>query len=87
MEAGTPFREAHAIVGELVRRALDGEGELVELVAAHPQLGSAAADLLAPGVSVTRRTTRGGAGPAAVAEQLERFQFRLAADQERIGDA
>ncbi|MGB1681945.1 MAG: argininosuccinate lyase [Acidimicrobiales bacterium] len=74
---GMPFRDAHAVVGEKVRRALAGEGSLHELVAADPQLGDEAAALLAPGVSVTRRTTRGGGAPAAVAEQITRFRAML----------
>jgi argininosuccinate lyase len=74
---GMPFRDAHAVVGEKVRRALAGEGSLGELVAADPQLGDEAAALLEPGVSVTRRTTRGGGSPAAVADQIERFRSRL----------
>lgn len=74
---GLPFRDAHAVVGEKVRRALAGEGSLRELVAADPQLGAEAAALLEPGVSVTRRTTRGGGSPAAVADQIERFRARL----------
>jgi len=86
VERGLPFRDAHAVVGEVVRRALDGEAPMAELVAAHPQLGAEAAALLAPGVSVTRRTTRGGGGPAAVAAQRERFAARLAADRSRLAD-
>ena len=74
---GMPFRDAHAVVGEKVRRALAGEGSLYELVVADPQLGDEAAALLAPGVSVTRRTTRGGGAPAAVAEQITRFRAML----------
>ena len=74
---GMPFRDAHAVVGEKVRRALAGEGSLGELVAADPQLGDEAAALLEPGVSATRRTTRGGGSPAAVADQIERFRARL----------
>ena len=74
---GMPFRDAHAVVGEKVRRALAGEGSLSELVATDPQLGAEAAALLEPGVSVTRRTTRGGGSPAAVADQIERFRARL----------
>ena len=74
---GMPFRDAHAVVGDKVRRALAGEGSLGELVAADPQLGAEAAALLEPGVSVTRRTTRGGGSPAAVADQIERFRARL----------
>ena len=75
---GTPFREAHAIVGTLVRRALAGEASLVALVTADERLGPQAAALVAPGVSVRQRTTPGGAGPEAVAAQLERFRDRLA---------
>ncbi len=82
---GTPFRAAHAIVGELVRESIDQGTPLADLVAAHPSLGSDAVALLAPGVSVTRRTTPGGAGPAAVAVQLERFRSQVAGDRERVG--
>ena len=78
VQGGTPFREAHAIVGALVRRTLAGEGALRDLVAQHPALGAEAAALVAPGVAVTRRTTPGGAGPAAVAVQLERFRSKVA---------
>jgi argininosuccinate lyase len=77
VSAGMPFRDAHAVVGALVRESLDNGGDLTELVAAHPELGVDAAALLAPGVPVTRRTTPGGAGPSAVAEQLAHFRARL----------
>jgi len=87
VEGGMPFREAHAVVGEIVRRALDGEATMAELVAADPRLGEAGAAILEPGVSVTRRTTRGGAGPVPVAAQLERFRSRLADDAARVASA
>jgi argininosuccinate lyase len=74
---GTPFRDAHAIVGALVRRSLDSGEALADLVAGDARLGPDAASLVAAGVSVQRRTTPGGAGPAAVAEQLQRFERRL----------
>jgi argininosuccinate lyase len=84
VERGTAFRDAHAIVGALVRRSLDGEGSLASLVAADPALGPDAAALVAPGVSVTRRTTPGGAGPvplvaqrAAIGEALARWSALL----------
>jgi argininosuccinate lyase len=57
---------------------------LAELVEAHPALGAPALFLLEPGVAVTRRTTPGGAGPAAVAVQVERFAGRLADDRLRL---
>ena len=75
--SGMPFRQAHAVVGEIVRKALAGEGSLSDLVAADDQLGPEAAALLEPGISVTRRTTRGGGSPAAVVDQLIRFRARL----------
>lgn len=81
---GTPFRDAHAVVGDLVRRSLAGEGVLADLVAADERLGAEAAALIAPGVPVTRRTTRGSGGPSAVAAQRQRFAQRLATDQARL---
>jgi argininosuccinate lyase len=80
---GTPFREAHAVVGALVRRSLAGDGALVDLVRAHPALGDEGAALIGPGVGVRRRTTPGGAGPEPVAQQLERFRDLLAYDRRR----
>ena len=82
---GMPFREAHAIVGDLVRRSMDGNGSLADLVRADPNLGETAAELLAPGVPVTRRTTPGGAGPNPVAAQVESFRAQLDADAARFG--
>jgi argininosuccinate lyase len=84
---GTPFRQAHAIVGAVVRASLDdGAAPLSDLVAAHPDLGEEAAALVAPGVSVRRRTTPGGAGPGPVAVQLANFKLRLAAEQARVSN-
>jgi argininosuccinate lyase len=82
VQQGMPFREAHGVVGDLVRRAVDGGDDLVKLVEA--QLGAQAAALFAPGTAVTRRTTPGGAGPVPVAAQLQRFEVVLAADRARV---
>ena len=82
---GTPFREAHSIVGALVRDALERRVPLPELVAAHPALGDEAVALLEPGVAVTRRTTPGGAGPVPVKDQLRRFASALDAAADRLG--
>jgi argininosuccinate lyase len=79
---GMPFRDAHGVVGRLVRQSLETGADLATLVAAEPGLGAEGAALLAPGVAVTRRTTPGGAGPVAVAEQVSRFRDRL--EQERF---
>jgi argininosuccinate lyase len=82
---GTPFREAHAIVGALVRDSLERHVPLADLVAAHPAFEEADRMLLEPGVSVARRWSPGGAAPSAVAPQLDRFRARLATDRARVG--
>src|SRR5690606_12730904 len=84
VERGTPFRDAHALVGGLVRDSLERRVPFAELVAAHPDLGAEGAEVLAAGRAVTRRTTPGGAGPGPVADQLARFARRLDADAERL---
>jgi argininosuccinate lyase len=84
--AGTPFREAHALVGALVRESLAGDESLATLVERNPRFGAEAAALVAPGVAVRRRTTPGGAGPAPVGVQLQRFRARLTTDIARLAD-
>jgi argininosuccinate lyase len=77
VQQGMPFRDAHATVGALVRDSIQRHVPLAELVAAHPDLGEDALELLEPGVAVTRRTTPGGAGPGPAAAQQERFGHLL----------
>ena len=74
---GMPFRQAHAVVGELVRRSAQGEGSLPDLARDHPALGAACGALFVPGAAVRRRSTRGGAGPDPVAQQIARFRKAL----------
>jgi argininosuccinate lyase len=82
---GMPFRSAHAIVGDLVRRHVEDGRPLRELVTEDGRLGSEAAALVAPGVGVARRTSPGGAGPAALPAQLVRFRALLEDEQARLG--
>jgi len=84
VKRGTPFRQAHAIVGGLVAEAAASGTPFESLVSAHPMLGDEAVALLAPGVAVTNRTTPGGAGPAVLQEQLTRLSERLAEEQRAI---
>lgn len=79
---GTPFRDAHAIVGALVRRHLAGEGSLRSLTDA--ELGPDAAALVGPGVGVRQRTSPGGAGPEALPAQLDAYRTMLATESERL---
>jgi argininosuccinate lyase len=85
VQRGMPFRKAHELVGAVVRDSMQRRVPLVELVAAHPALGSEATALFEPGVPVSRRTTPGGAGPVPVAAELERFSAVLRTDAERFG--
>ena len=82
---GTPFRDAHAIVGDLVRRAIDGEGSLASLVERDPRLGADAVALLAPGAAVRNRTTPGGGGPTPLGAQLDAVHALLAREEQWLG--
>lgn len=84
VDRGVPFRDAHAVVGGVVRRHLAGEGSMVDLVEAEPLLGPEATGLLAPGASVRQRRTPGGAGPLPVAEQRQQAAQRLDSDAGRV---
>jgi argininosuccinate lyase len=84
---GMPFRQAHAIVGGLVRESLEGDRSLSELVVDHPELGEDAASLLEPGVPVARRITAGGGGIATLPAQRDRYEARLAEDEARVAEA
>ena len=83
---GMPFRTAHEVVGALVRDSLQRHVPLAELVEAHPALGHEAIALLEPGVAVRRRTTPGGTGPGAVADQLKRYAQLLASEGSQLTD-
>ena len=87
VERGTPFRDAHALIGSLVRDSLERNVSLPELVAAHPSLGEEAAGLCAPGQAVLRRTSPGAGGPVQVAKQLAKFQKQLETTLTRLQDA
>ena len=79
VRSGMPFRDAHAVVGAIVRRSVEGGDALEGLVAADPNFGDDALALLAPGASVRERRTPGGAGPHPVADQLAAAKSWLAA--------
>jgi argininosuccinate lyase len=81
---GVPFREAHAIVGGLVRESLESGAALADLVRADHRLGAEGAAILEPGAAVRRRVTAGGGGPDAVAVQLDRFRERIDVDSARL---
>ncbi|MDQ1435150.1 MAG: argininosuccinate lyase, partial [Actinomycetota bacterium] len=78
---GTPFREAHAIVGAVVRQSVERGVPLEELISNDPRLGPDFLIFLEPGSAVRRRTTPGGAGPEPVALQFEKARERMERQQ------
>ncbi|HLI44462.1 MAG TPA: argininosuccinate lyase [Acidimicrobiales bacterium] len=78
------FREAHGIVGSLVRESVERKVPIGELLEAHPAFGEEALALLEPGTALRRRRTPGGSGPDAVALQMERFAERIESEAARL---
>jgi argininosuccinate lyase len=75
---GTPFRQAHAIVGALVQEALSGSQTLLQLVANSPEFDADAQQLIGAGVGVQLRSSPGAAGPLAADDQRARFASTIA---------
>ena len=75
---GTPFRQAHAIVGELVQKAISGTQSLQQLVADSPDFDAEALQLIGSGVGVQLRSSPGAAGPHAAEDQRARFASVIA---------
>jgi argininosuccinate lyase len=80
---GVPFREAHTLVGNLVRQAEEQRIELrsvaeADAAALHPALPRLIADLGTFEESIERRRTTGGASREAVAQQLREVRSLLA---------
>jgi argininosuccinate lyase len=84
VESGVPFRDAHAVVGSLVRQSLVGPSTLAELVASSTSFDDSVSRIFEPGAAVARRQSPGGAGLDPVSTQLDRLAVRLAADAARI---
>ena len=84
---GTPFREAHAIVGTLVRQSVERGVPLDELVSNDPRLGPDYLVFLEPGSAVRRRTTPGGGGPEPLRYELEQARERIERQLTWLGHA
>lgn len=87
VEQGLPFREAHAVVGRVVREALALGRPITDLSeqalqAIHPLLTRSALAILDPVQSLTRRNLSGGSGPQAVEAQLQ--AARVVLNQRRV---
>jgi argininosuccinate lyase len=72
---GMPFREAHGVVGGLVRAAIDSDRSLSQLsreeLAAHSELlDDEYYEVLAQGAWIDSKASAGGTGPAPLGDQL-----------------
>lgn len=79
---GVPFREAHEIVGDIVRHCLKKNRTLESLTAAelaqfNELFDEATVEKLKPLAVLKARTSKGGASPKAVANQLEQAHARV----------
>ncbi|MFQ5458897.1 MAG: argininosuccinate lyase, partial [Myxococcota bacterium] len=81
---GVPFREAHRVVGQLVRYCLDEDRRLdalslKELRRFSPKFGPEVTGRLSSKDSVSRRRARGGTARATVAAAVRRAETALSA--------
>ena len=79
---GVPFREAHEIVGQIVRHCLRSGRALEsmsagELCAFHPTFDESSVKSLAHSAVMNARTSRGGTSPECVREQITRAKELL----------
>jgi argininosuccinate lyase len=79
---GVPFREAHHVVGRLVKRCEELETSLEdlppeELAAAHPALAALPEGMLSPRGSVQNKKSAGSTSPGSVERQLEKARAFL----------
>ncbi|MBF0187637.1 MAG: argininosuccinate lyase [Magnetococcales bacterium] len=86
-----PFREAHAVVGRIVRIAEESSRdldqlELAELQAVDPRIGSEVMDVLSVEASVNARTAIGGTAFETVGTAVTGWQDRLRARVEKRSD-
>jgi len=91
VDRGVSFREAHAVVGRLVRESEQSGMDLRDLPrtafsAAHPRFGDDVYDALSTARSLQRREVDGGTGPSAVRTQLSLAQSRIDGVQESRGN-
>lgn len=81
-QRGIPFREAHEVVGHIVKWCEDNDRALEtltapDLVKFHPRFAGAPADITSVDASVRARKSYGGTAPEAVRAQLARAEAVL----------
>ena len=86
---GTSFREAHGVIGTLIRNSESSGVELNHMpfttfAAAHPSFDHDVFDWLSPDASVARRNVAGGTGSDAVDEQIAAASAALGNNVRRL---
>ena len=77
-QRGMPFREAHHVVGALVKQSDDTGTPLGALAAKHPAFAGADLARFGPGDAAARKTSAGGTAPERVAAQVAAARGRIA---------
>ena len=86
-QRGMPFREAHHVVGALVKDAERTGRALQHLAAEHPAFAGADLAGFGPAQAAARKTSRGGTAPERVREAVQEARARLAALRGVVGEA
>jgi len=84
VQRGMPFRDAHAIVGTIVRDSISSGNSMKNIVSTHDSFGPDAVSLFDSGVGVSRRTTPGAAGPNAAIEQKKRLDDAIKQAEKKL---
>ena len=93
-QRGMPFREAHHVVGALVKQAEAAGVPLREVAAAHPAFRGVDLAGFGPAEAASRKTSRGGTAPPRVREAValaagraQELRARAAAARARVEEA
>ena len=74
---GMPFREAHALIGGLVKTSIDDKKDFKNLVLENDNFGPEIEDFFKPEMAIKRRITPGSTGLEAVEVQKDLIEKRL----------
>ena len=86
-QRGMPFREAHHVVGALVKKAERTGEALQRLAALHPAFQGADLSGFGPAQAAARKTSPGGTAPVRVREAVATAQGRATAMRGRVDEA
>ena len=74
---GMPFREAHTLIGGLVKASIENQKDFNKVVLENENFGPEIEDFFKPEAAIDRRTTPGSTGLDAVEVQKEQIKKRL----------